>query len=56
MINYDSFSRCHLTDIFFRFSRGSKRVELKKQYAINVHGGRGVDPPNPHAYATAIAE
>ena len=26
MINYDSFSRCHLTDIFFRFSRGSKRV------------------------------
>ena len=27
MINYDSFSRCHLTDIFFRFSRGSKRVK-----------------------------
>ena len=26
MIDYDSFSRCHLTDIFFRFSRGSKRV------------------------------
>ena len=27
MIDYDSFSRCHLTDIFFRFSRGSKRVK-----------------------------
>ena len=26
MIDYDSFPRCHLTDIFFRFSRGSKRV------------------------------
>ena len=29
MIDYDSFSRCHLTDIFFRFSRGSKRVKFK---------------------------
>ena len=28
MIDYDSFSRCHLTDIFFRFSRGSKRVKI----------------------------
>ena len=27
MIDYDSFSRCHLTDIFFRFSRGSKRLK-----------------------------
>ena len=29
MINYDydSFSHCHLTDIFFRFSGGSKRVK-----------------------------
>ena len=27
MIDYDNFSRCHLTDIFFRFSRGSKRVK-----------------------------
>ena len=27
MIDYDSFSRCHLTDIFFRFSRGRKRVK-----------------------------
>ena len=27
MTNYDSFSHCHLTDIFFRFSRGSKRVK-----------------------------
>ena len=26
MIDYDSFSRCHLTDIFFPFSSGSKRV------------------------------
>ena len=30
MIDYDSFSRCHLTDIFFRFSRGSKRVKTQK--------------------------
>ena len=29
MIDYDSFSRCHPTDIFFRFSRGSKRVKVK---------------------------
>ena len=29
MIDYDSFSRCHLTDIFFRFSRRSKRVKLR---------------------------
>ena len=28
MIDYDSFSRCHLTDIFFCFSRGSKRVKM----------------------------
>ena len=27
MIDYDSFSRCHPMDIFFRFSRGSKRVK-----------------------------
>ena len=27
MIDYDSFSCCHFTDIFFRFSRGSKRVK-----------------------------
>ena len=26
MIDYDSFSLCHLMDIFFRYSRGSKRV------------------------------
>ena len=31
MIDYDSFSRCHLTDIFFRFSRGSKRVKAAVQ-------------------------
>ena len=28
MIDYDSFSRCDLTDIFFRYSRGSKRVNF----------------------------
>ena len=37
MIDYDSFSRCHLTEIFFRFSRGSKRVngdsQIKKKEA-----------------------
>ena len=32
MIDYDSFSRCHLKDIFFRFSRGSKRV--KKRFGL----------------------
>ena len=32
MIDYDSFLRCHLTDIFFRFSRGSKRVNLAITY------------------------
>ena len=27
MIDYDSFSHCHLTDIFFHYFRGSKRVK-----------------------------
>ena len=30
MIDYDSFSHCHLTDIFFRYLRGSKRVKFVK--------------------------
>ena len=36
VIDYDSFSRCHLTDIFFRYSRGSKRVKqgTKKQKTL----------------------
>ena len=34
MIDYDSFSRCHLTDIFFRFSRGSKRVKGDLRHLI----------------------
>ena len=29
MIDYDSFSHCNLMDIFFRFSRGSKRVKIR---------------------------
>ena len=33
MIDYDSFSRCHLTDIFFRFSRGSKRVKFLSKHS-----------------------
>ena len=43
MIDYDSFSRCHLTDIFFafhffRFSRGSKRVKINIGTAeIKIH-------------------
>ena len=28
MIDYDSFSHCHLTDNFFRYFRGSKRVKF----------------------------
>ena len=28
MIDYDNFSHCHLTDIFFRYFRGSERVYL----------------------------
>ena len=27
MIDYDSFSHCHLTDIFFRYSLESERVK-----------------------------
>ena len=34
MIDYDSFSRCHPTDLFFRFSRGSKRVKIKMRIAL----------------------
>ena len=26
MIDYDSFSRCHLTDIFFAFHAGAKEL------------------------------
>ena len=35
MINYDydSFLRCHFADIFFHFSRGSKRVK-QRQYTL----------------------
>ena len=32
MIDYDSFSRCHLTDIFFAFHAGAK--ELKNGMAL----------------------
>ena len=28
MIDYDSFSRCHLTDIFFAFHAGAKELKL----------------------------
>ena len=28
MIDYDSFLHCHLTDIFFRYFRGSERVKF----------------------------
>ena len=35
MIDYDSFSRCHLTDIFFAFHAGAK--ELKSNYGEVVH-------------------
>ena len=28
MIDYDSFSRCHLTDIFFAFHAGAKELRL----------------------------
>ena len=34
MIDYDSFSRCHLTDIFFRFSRKSKTVNSSSSFRI----------------------
>ena len=36
MIDYDSFSRCHLTDIFFRFSRGRKRVKTSINAAVTA--------------------
>ena len=32
MIDYDSFSRCHLTDIFFAFHAGAK--ELKESAVL----------------------
>ena len=38
MIDYDSFSRCHLTDIFFRFSRGAKELTLFKSSLTEVGG------------------
>ena len=36
MIDYDSFSRCHLTDIFFAFHAGAK--ELKKLESLDQPG------------------
>ena len=35
MIDYDSFSRCHLTDIFFAFHEGAK--ELMKVFVWIVY-------------------
>ena len=35
MIDYDSFSRCHLTDIFF-YSRGSTRVKDRQALLHNT--------------------
>ena len=32
MIDYDSFSRCHLTDIFFAFYAGAKELTNIGQY------------------------
>ena len=29
MIDYDSFSRCHLTDIFFAFHAGAKELRVR---------------------------
>ena len=37
MTNYDSFSHCHLTDIFFRYSRGSKRVNRPFSVKSTTH-------------------
>ena len=31
MINYDSFSRCHLKDIFFAFHAGAKELKENKK-------------------------
>ena len=36
MTNYDSFSLCHLTDIFFRYSRRSKRVKVSLLQSCRV--------------------
>ena len=39
MIDYDSFSRCHLTDIFFRFSRRAKELTLLWYHGVNMTPG-----------------
>ena len=38
MIDYDSFSRCHLTDIFFAFHAGAKELntfKYEQTYLVN---------------------
>ena len=45
MIDYDSFSRCHLTDILFRFSRGSVRVNsntVKSCFIVTLTSFKGL--------------
>ena len=34
MINYDNFSRCHLTDIFFAFHAGAKELITAKEKKV----------------------
>ena len=40
MIDYDSFSRCHLRDIFFAFHEGAKELETTKS---DISCTNGVD-------------
>ena len=36
MIDYDSFSRCHLTDIFFAFHAGAKELSFDRRHYENL--------------------
>ena len=56
MIDYDSFSLCHLKDIFFRFSRGSKRVKAESLLA-NLRSEQNFFkfPANESATATRVS-
>ena len=47
MIDYDNFSRCHLTDILFRFSRRSKRVKYEF-FQMSDPVQKSASMPNDH--------
>ena len=54
MIDYDSFSRYHLMDIYFRFSRGSKRVKNCIHYILTYSDLNKLPPDEPFGKTAVV--